>query len=114
MGEPVFWGESFRGNSQGKKGDLGVLTRQLTSQEYTKRIVVLAESQNALALFVFPKIIFERRFIMKKSLNHRPHVLTVTRSTDKMDIKKFLDWEKHPRQKQTQSINQHLPIHLMF
>ncbi|NMB19969.1 MAG: hypothetical protein GX979_03825 [Firmicutes bacterium] len=51
---------------------------------------------------------------MKKSLNHRPHVLTVTRSTDKMDIKKFLDWEKHPRQKQTQSINQHLPIHLMF
>ena len=51
---------------------------------------------------------------MKKSLNHRTHVLTVTRSTDKMDIKRFLNWEKHPRQKQTPSVSQHLPIHLMF
>ena len=35
VGDPIFWGESH----QGEKGDLGVLTRQLTSQEYSKRIV---------------------------------------------------------------------------
>jgi hypothetical protein len=51
---------------------------------------------------------------MKKSIFHRPHVLTVTRDNDKGDLKRFLDLEKHPRQKQTQSVNQHLPIHLMF
>jgi hypothetical protein len=57
VGEPVFWGEFCRGNSQGKKGDLGVLTRQLTSQEYTKRIVTGSERPSDQALFVFPKII---------------------------------------------------------
>ncbi len=54
---------------------------------------------------------------MKKNLDYRPHVLTVTRETDKSAIRKFLNWERHPRQKSSQyieSVNPHLPIHLMF
>lgn len=34
-GGPIFWGESC----ENKKGNLGVLTRQLTSQECTKRML---------------------------------------------------------------------------
>lgn len=54
---------------------------------------------------------------MKKNLDYRPHVLTVTRNADKNEIKKFLNWERHPRQKSTpyvEYVNPHLPIHLMF
>jgi hypothetical protein len=51
---------------------------------------------------------------MKKNLTYRPHVLTVTRDADKDGIQKFLNWEKHPRQKQSKPINNQLPIHLMF
>lgn len=53
---------------------------------------------------------------MKKNLNYRPHVLTVTRDADKSTIKRFLDLEKHPRQKQSSmpTMHTHLPIHLMF
>jgi len=54
---------------------------------------------------------------MRKNLNQRPHSLTVTRGNDKELIQKFLNWEKHPRQKSTyrsESININLPLHLMF
>jgi hypothetical protein len=54
---------------------------------------------------------------MKKNLNYRPHVLTVTRGTDKERIQKFLNLEKHPRQKPSylsESVIPHLPLHLVL
>lgn len=40
---------------------------------------------------------------MKKNLVSRPNTLSVTHDMDKASrqIQKFLFWEKHPRQKQT-------------
>ncbi len=54
---------------------------------------------------------------MKKNRSYRPHGLAVTRSADKERIQKFLNLEKHPRQKPSylsESIIPHLPLHLVI
>jgi hypothetical protein len=97
---------------------LGVLTRQLTSQEYTKRIVTEAKGFRAKRFFLSLNLCIERRLIMKRNLERHSSVVSITRSMDKGNqIQRFFRWEKHPRQKHSpfaESVHRDLPIRLVF